>query len=445
MTHILPPQKGHRKEVLAPAARTSPVRAAAPAETRPDLSKEHRQEIFERSAITPEVAEARGYRTIRNRREVPDEFPPWQRRLGLLCPTYSPDGETTGHQLKPRKRIRRKSKEGPKYETPHGSRITLDVSPLMMGEVRRGSGDLWITEGVKKTDSLTSRGLATVGVIGVWNFAVPGSKSAIPLPCWSHVRLRGRRVFVCYDANTRTNPDVQEALRRLVAMLEKMGTTVFVVYLPAVNGDWTAGVDDYLAAGGTVEELREMAAPYEPVDVGRERLARDDELAARVDALWRAWEEFGWPGLRGTGGRRNQTRGYSCRDAVKAVLDMLPEIGKVRPGGMGFSWAQRPWSRDAAVSDRTMPKIVRHLEAEGWMKRVEGKRAADEPASYVLTIHPSILRQEGGKQGDEEQQKARESTQGYGPGAEGLRRGPDVDRLAWSSPASLSRPTSTGS
>ena len=434
MTRILPAEKGQGKEVLAPAARTSPTRAAAPAETRPDLSEEHRQEIFERSAITREVAEARGCRTIRNRSEIPDEFPPWQRRLGLLFPTNSPDGDTTGHQLKPRKPIRRKKKAGPKYETPHGSRTTLDVNPLMMGEVRKGSGDLWITEGVKKTDSLTSRGLATVGVIGVWNFAVPKSKSVIPLPCWSHVPLRSRRVYVVYDANTRTNPDVQEALRRLVSLLEKMGADVLVVYLPAVNGDWTAGVDDYLAAGGTVEELREMAAPYKPVDVGRERLKGDDKLAARVDALWRAWEEFDWSGLMGTGGRRNQTRGYSCRDAVKAVLDRLPGTGKVRPGGVGFSWAQRPWSRDAAVSDRTMPKIVRHLEAEGWIKRDESKRAAAEAASYVLTIPPSILQQEGSKQGGEEEQKERASARGYGPGAEGLRGGPDVDRMSWSSP-----------
>src|SRR5215211_7330051 len=113
------------------------------------LSDSHRRQL-KASDISDEVAAARGYRTIRSRSEVPDEFADWQRRLGLLVPTYSPDGETAGHQLRPDKPIKRKSGDAPKYETPHGSRITLDVNPLMLGEVRRGDGDLWITEGCKK-------------------------------------------------------------------------------------------------------------------------------------------------------------------------------------------------------------------------------------------------------------------------------------------------------
>ncbi len=81
------------------------------------LAPKHRREL-DASAITAPVSAARRTRTIRNRSEVPDTFPPWQRRLGLLFPTYSPDGETTGYQLKPNKPIPRRSVAGPKYETP---------------------------------------------------------------------------------------------------------------------------------------------------------------------------------------------------------------------------------------------------------------------------------------------------------------------------------------
>jgi hypothetical protein len=92
-------------------------------------------------------------------------------------------------------------------------------------------------------------------------------------------------VTIVYDADAKTNPGVQEALRRLVAMLEELGAMVLVVYLPAVNDDGKAGVDDYLAAGGTVAELRMMAGPYNGslllVDIEVESLSRKYPLKQR--------------------------------------------------------------------------------------------------------------------------------------------------------------------
>src|SRR5215212_2556159 len=120
------------------------------------LSDSDRQTLEKDSAIAREVIAARDYRTIRSRSEVPAEFAKWQRRLGLLVPTYSPDGVTRGHQLRPNKPITRKNGNAPKYETPTGSRITLDVNPLMLEGVCDGDGDLWVTEGPKKVDALTS-------------------------------------------------------------------------------------------------------------------------------------------------------------------------------------------------------------------------------------------------------------------------------------------------
>jgi Domain of unknown function (DUF3854) len=252
------------------------------------LSDTHSRELKD-SDIATGVAAARGYRTIRHRSEVPNKFADWQRRLGLLVPTYSPDGKTKGHQLKPNKPIRRKDGSTPKYETPAGSTITLDVNPLMLEAIRHGDGDLWITEGCKKVDSLASRGEPAIGFIGVWNMAVPKTKGTVPLPCWRHVRLRARRVIIVFDADARTNPSVQEALGRAVTMLESLGAVVLVVYLPAVNGDPKAGIDDHFAAGGTVAELRLMAAPYQPVDVGAERMSGDEKLRAALEELRAAW------------------------------------------------------------------------------------------------------------------------------------------------------------
>src|SRR5215218_2144779 len=341
------------------------------------LSDSHRRQL-KASDISDEAAAARSYRTIRRRSEVPVEFANWQRRLGLLVPTHSPDGQTSGYQLKPNKPIRRKDGAAPKYETPIGSQITLDVNPLMLEEVRGGDGDLWVTEGPKKVDALTSHGEPCVGIIGVWNFAEPGSKSTKPLSCWNHVRLRGRRVTIVYDADAKTNPGVQEALQRLVAMLEELGALLLVVYLPAVNDDGKAGVDDYLAAGGTVAELRMMAGPYQPVDVGTERLSRDEKLRARVEDLERRYYEFG----REHG--RKSTGGETAQDVYLKLIEAARRTGKIHRDGIRVQKAHGPLALAAKISSRTLVKCIQRLEEWGVLYRDNEGRKSKQAGHFVL-------------------------------------------------------------
>jgi len=378
------------------------------------LSDSHRRQL-EESDIAQEVALARGYRTIRSRSEVPDVYANWQRRLGLLVPTHSPDGKTSGYQLKPNKPIRRKNGSAPKYETPSGSRITLDVNPLMIDEVRGGDGDLWLTEGPKKVDALTSRGLPTVGIIGVWNFAQPGSRSRIPLSCWNHVRLRGRRIIIVYDADARTNPDVQEALRRLVAMLEGLGAEALVVYLAAVNGDGKAGVDDYLAAGGTVAELRMMAGPYELVDVASERMGRDEKLRAGMEDLYRKFWAEEWKGMGGA----------SARDVYLKLIEAAKRSGKVHPDGVRVEKAQGPLALESKVSTRTLWKALGRLEEWGLIYRDNEGRKPDKSGAFVLRANVSHK-----GRGDAAEGNVTPQLRTYNPGDLHLR----APRLRWSSP-----------
>jgi len=378
------------------------------------LSDSHRRQL-EESDIAQEVALARGYRTIRSRSEVPDVYANWQRRLGLLVPTHSPDGKTSGYQLKPNKPIRRKNGSAPKYETPSGSRITLDVNPLMIDEVRGGDGDLWVTEGPKKVDALTSRGLPTVGIIGVWNFAQPGSRSRIPLSCWNHVRLRGRRIIIVYDADARTNPDVQEALRRLVAMLEGLGAEALVVYLAAVNGDGKAGVDDYLAAGGTVAELRMMAGPYELVDVASERMGRDEKLRAGMEDLYRKFWAEEWKGMGGA----------SARDVYLKLIEAAKRSGKVHPDGVRVEKAQGPLALESKVSTRTLWKALGRLEEWGLIYRDNEGRKPDKSGAFVLRANVSHK-----GRGDAAEGNVTPQLRTYNPGDLHLR----APRLRWSSP-----------
>src|SRR3954468_14505946 len=129
------------------------------------LSRAHQHQLFVESGIDPEVAAERGYQTVKKRAEL-EQFPEWQRRLGLLVPMYSPDGETQLVQLRPNKR----RKNGPKYETPQGANLIIDAHPSMRERVRYGDEPLWVTEGAKTGDANTSRGLPTVVLAGVWGW-----------------------------------------------------------------------------------------------------------------------------------------------------------------------------------------------------------------------------------------------------------------------------------
>ena len=392
------------------------------------LSKADRRVLAEGSAITPEVIAARGYYTADRRADVPEVFSAWQRRRGLVVPTFSPDGTTRGYQLRPDRPIPRKNGNAPKYETPHGSKITLDVNPRMLQEVRTGEDVLWITEGCKKVDALASRGLPAVGIVGVWNFAVPGTKCAAPLPCWRHVRLSGRTVAVVYDADARTNPDVQEALRRLVVMLEGLGVAVLVVYLPAVNGDGRAGVDDYLAAGGTAAELRLMAHPYKPVDVARERMGRDEAFRAAIEERRRRLRAL-----------PVTTTGQNTRVAVVRALTIEAQrSGEIVADGVRVVMDRRTLAEKAAKSRKAVNKAIGHLCETGELRLDNAGRKAERAGAFVLPTSQGLAQKgthNGRKQGKSEGvgQAAGEAQRGGkdNPGGYPSALGDQVPALRW--------------
>jgi hypothetical protein len=192
------------------------------------LSPEHKRDHIEASGISERVAAARGYFTAKRRADVPDVFPNWQRRRGLVIPTYSPSGATS-YQLRPDVPRKRGSKAR-KYEQPGGVRCILDVNPLNMAAVDDSHIRLWIGEGVKKGDSLASRGECAISLSGVWNWQREGE----PLACWDYVALAGREVYVVFDSDVMVKREVQLALERFVDFLKGRGARAQVVYLPEV-------------------------------------------------------------------------------------------------------------------------------------------------------------------------------------------------------------------
>ena len=190
--------------------------------------------LTQESSILPEYVAARGYWTATSRAQLDGlGLKDYQRRVpALVVPTYSPDGISTDLQLRPDNPRKSRAKVI-KYENPAGSRCILDVNPLMLSKVRDPSTPLWVTEGVKKGDALASRGECAISVVGVWNWQRKGEL----LPCWQHVALDGRDVFLVFDSDVMVKPEVQLALERLADGLKERGAEINVVYLPEVAHD----------------------------------------------------------------------------------------------------------------------------------------------------------------------------------------------------------------
>lgn len=394
------------------------------------LSGEHRRMLEHESGIDPGVAAERGYQTIRKRAELLD-FKKYQRRApALRAPMYSPDDETTAAQIRPETPRKGKNGKPIKYETAAGSEVILDVHPRMRTEVNSGDGDLWITEGIKKADALTSRGLPTIGIIGVWNWQRGGEL----LPCWQHVRLEGRRVHIVYDADVMVNPNVQLALQRLVEELEAHGSDVLVVYLPDL-GDGKTGVDDYLAAGHTVAELKMLARRFEPADIGNVRMAADAGLRDAVDTAWSSWRAFDWNRLVGAGDRPHWMRGHSARDVEKVAIDTATKSGVAVEDGIYFSLNARSWAEAAASRKQTVLNSIDHLEAEGRIRRYKAEREEGKAAGYVLLTAYSSPYQKGKRESGRGRGDSLHSV-GSDPTGTDLSKpvSPSAPRLRWSAP-----------
>ncbi len=228
---------------------------------------ENHQKLLAASAISPEVARERGYRSVDTKTNLAGHgFSKVQREVpGLLIPIHgvSPNGPIR-HQYRPDSPRLTDTGKTVKYETPTGSHLTLDVPPRVRPSLGDPSVSLWITEGARKADAAATAGLCCVAILGVWGWRgrnADGGRTA--LADWHDIALHGRRVVICFDSDVVTKPEVRKAMRALAEYLRSKGATVQAVYLPA-EGD-KVGLDDYLAAGHTVAELEALAR-----DVGDE-------------------------------------------------------------------------------------------------------------------------------------------------------------------------------
>jgi putative DNA primase/helicase len=215
------------------------------------------------SAIAADVVEERGYCALPTSAMIKERgFAAFQADTApcLGIPLWGIDGVQRDWQIRPdTPRISSKG-EPIKYETPHKHRLFLDVHPRMRQHLGDTTIALWVTEGIKKSDSLTSQGACTIGLFGgVWGFRgtkADGVKGV--LDDWNDVALNERDVRIVFDNDVMRKEEVQRALRALCAFLRKQGARVRCVAWPAADADHKLGVDDYFAQGHTLVELEAL-------------------------------------------------------------------------------------------------------------------------------------------------------------------------------------------
>jgi hypothetical protein len=227
------------------------------------LHPNHRAMLERESGLRRDVIDARGYRTVTTEAELqPLKFAPTQQLVpGLLIPIHTVDGKIAAHQLRPDK-PRTLKKKKIKYETPKGSRIVLDCHPFIRSLLSDPTIPLWLTEGSKKADSLVSHGRCAIALLGVWGWrGSNGDGGKTLLPDWELVALNGRLVYVVFDSDVMLKREVHNAMTRLGAFLKSRGATVRYVYLPCDEIGAKCGVDDFLVAGHTIDDLIALSSP----------------------------------------------------------------------------------------------------------------------------------------------------------------------------------------
>lgn len=260
------------------------------------LSRVHREELMNGSGIDEGVIIERGYTTVErpgngsnvihgvnyvgtDTRDILRRmgFPSWAIREpyyfpGMWIPQYTPSGSRYAGQFKPARAVRNRDGKLMRYASAKGA-ARLDVHPRWSADrgltdaakvpaIQDPSEPLWITEGVKKADSLTSRGCVTVALTGVYNWR----NTHASLGDWEDVRLRGREVWICFDSDAVIKAQVAKAMERLGKWLRYKGAARvwYAVVPPGVNGVAVKGVDDFFAAGGTLVELERAAKDKAP-------------------------------------------------------------------------------------------------------------------------------------------------------------------------------------
>ena len=143
---------------------------------------------------------------------------------------------------------------------------------------------LWITEGEIKAAAACQLGIPCVGLGGVWSWK--SIKAGIDfLPALEEFAWAERKVFLAFDSDLRTNPQVLRALISFSKALTKRGAAVCVVNLPDGLAGAKQGLDDFIVAKkkSAASSLAALAVKAVPFSQAEKLLELNTEVVYVVD------------------------------------------------------------------------------------------------------------------------------------------------------------------
>lgn len=145
-------------------------------------------------------------------------------------------------------------KKALRYTQPGGTVTEVYLPPLVDWRSLATKVDvpLLITEGELKAACTTKHGIPTIGLGGVWSFQ--SKKHTTPmLPIFDSFDLKDRTVYIVYDSDAVTNPDVIAAELRLAQRLTERGAVVLIGRIPPNEQIQKVGLDDYIVLNGIAD------------------------------------------------------------------------------------------------------------------------------------------------------------------------------------------------
>jgi hypothetical protein len=148
--------------------------------------------------------------------------------------------------------------------------------PPLLNWLETQERHLYITEGELKAAAACAQGLACLGLGGLWNFTVKGSKREL-LEDFNLLRLDQLTITIVVDSDGVANLHLQMAAHRLCELLLAKGTNPNILILPQL-GTGKTGLDDLLVAKGKEFFLTEVLPKAEKFEKARELFALNEKV-----------------------------------------------------------------------------------------------------------------------------------------------------------------------
>ena len=166
-----------------------------------------------------------------------------------------------------------------KYRQPDGSAPEFYLPPFTNWRAVAADPavELLFTEGEKKSAKATVEKFPTVGLGGVNAFVQKqatgkqGRPKSVPLDDFDAFVWLGRVVIIVYDSDIAWKPQVQDAERKLAALLIKLGAKPYRVRLTCDCKPMCKGLDDFLVKHGADAFKALTREPFDQVEMLNEK------------------------------------------------------------------------------------------------------------------------------------------------------------------------------